>query len=107
MQTPYRAVAVLALAAGALGAAPARGAAPRLTLSPCTLPGVQGEARCGTWEVPENRSAPNGRKVSLRVAVLPATGGERAPDPIVPFAGGPGESAVESAGGIAYAHAAL
>ena len=108
MQPTHRAVAVLAVAAVAILACPrARAAAPRVKLSTCSIPGVAGDARCGTYEVPENRSAPQGRKVSLRVVVLPATGSDRLPDPVVDFAGGPGDSAVEEAAAVAQIHGSL
>ena len=71
-----------------------------LTLSPCEVPGIPGKAQCGRYEVFEDRAAGKGRKISLRIVVLPATGTERAPDPIVYIAGGPGSSAVEDAPGI-------
>jgi pimeloyl-ACP methyl ester carboxylesterase len=61
---------------------------------PCT--GVQVSlARCYRVSVPENRDAPNGRSIALRVVVLPATGADRAPDPIFPLAGGPGQAATD------------
>jgi len=67
--------------------------APRLSLTPCTLPGVpaSANARCGTLPVYENR-ATKGRRIELRVVVLPATGPNREPDPIFFIAGGPGSS---------------
>jgi len=73
----------------------------RLVLAACTLPGVGASehARCGTLSVYENRAA-KGRKIQLRVVVLPATGPAREPDPIFFIAGGPGSSIVEDAGGI-------
>jgi pimeloyl-ACP methyl ester carboxylesterase len=74
---------------------------PSITLSDCDVPGVQGKARCGTYEVFENRATRRGRKISLRVVVLPATGAERAPDPYFFLNGGPGVSSVEAAAGIA------
>ncbi|MEU2632486.1 alpha/beta hydrolase, partial [Kitasatospora sp. NPDC007106] len=49
-------------------------------------------ARCGTLTVPENRSRPGGRKITLAVAIVPAVQ-KRAPDPIVWLAGGPGDDA--------------
>ncbi|MES1240692.1 MAG: alpha/beta hydrolase [Acidobacteriota bacterium] len=52
------------------------------------------EARCGTYEVFENRAARTGRKIPLHVVVLPAAGPERLPDPFVYFAGGPGEASI-------------
>jgi pimeloyl-ACP methyl ester carboxylesterase len=69
-------------------------------LKPCTLDRVDGDARCGTFEVIEDRAARQGRRIGLRVAVLPATA-RTAPDPVIFFAGGPGDSAVGNAGYIA------
>ncbi len=57
--------------------------------------------RCGTYEVFEHREARSGRKIALKVVVLPATGPNPAPDPMVYFGGGPGESATEYASGLA------
>lgn len=51
-------------------------------------------ARCGTLTVPENRSRPKGRKITLSVAIVPAATRRPAPDPIVWFAGGPGDDAI-------------
>jgi pimeloyl-ACP methyl ester carboxylesterase len=85
---------LLTLPATAEDAPPPR---PRLALAPCHLPGVPDEARCGTWEVFENRDARAGRRIALNVAVLPATGPGRLPDPIVFFDGGPGEPSVPDA----------
>ena len=66
-------------------------------LKPCKVAGVSTPVRCGTYEVYENREARSGRKVGLKVIVLPATGKNRAPDPVVYFGGGPGESVTEYA----------
>lgn len=71
-------------------------AAETLHLAPCRLPGVPDEARCGTYEVFEDRDARSGRKIALNVAVLPAQGPDRLPDPIVFFDGGPGEPSLPS-----------
>jgi pimeloyl-ACP methyl ester carboxylesterase len=49
--------------------------------------------RCSIVTVPENRSLPAGRVIPIRVAVLPALGANRAADPIVVLAGGPGGAA--------------
>ena len=40
-------------------------------------------ARCGPLTVPENRAKPNGRTISLPVAILPAQSDANPPDPIV------------------------
>ncbi len=82
-------------------------AADRSWLTSCSLPGLEERALCGSYEVFENRAARSGRKIPLRVAVLPATGGAPAPDALVFFAGGPGASTVEAAAGLAFQLAEL
>ncbi|AZM87991.1 alpha/beta fold hydrolase [Streptomyces sp. W1SF4] len=54
-------------------------------------------ARCGTLTVPENRTEPDSRKITLGVAVVPAKAAEPRPDPVVWLAGGPGDDAVGEA----------
>lgn len=75
-----------------------RAQAPRPVLSPCRLQYISEEARCGTYEVFEDREAKRGRKIALKIAVLPALGPNPAPDPIFYLSGGPGSAAVEQAG---------
>jgi pimeloyl-ACP methyl ester carboxylesterase len=53
-------------------------------------------ARCGTLMVPEDRAGGADRELPIRVVVFPATGADRDPDPVVWFAGGPGDSAVDT-----------
>jgi pimeloyl-ACP methyl ester carboxylesterase len=74
---------------------------PKVELKPCTIPGLPPDARCGLYEVFENRAAKSGRKIPLQVVVLPATGPKRLPDPLVYFAGGPGASSINEAVGFA------
>jgi pimeloyl-ACP methyl ester carboxylesterase len=50
------------------------------------------QARCYRLSVPENRTNPT-RSISLRIAVVKATGPNRMPDPIFYLAGGPGQAA--------------
>lgn len=55
------------------------------------------EAQCTTFEVPEDRANPQGRKLALNIAWLaPEKAGDVLPDPVFFLAGGPGQSAVES-----------
>jgi pimeloyl-ACP methyl ester carboxylesterase len=85
------------IALGLFGtAAPAPAAEPphRPELTPCKQPGLPPEALCGTYEVFENRAARSGRKIPLQIVVVPATGPARLADPIVYFAGGPGEASI-------------
>src|SRR5688572_31448105 len=71
--------------------------APRsaIALAACRLPGVDIAARCGTHEVWEDREAKSGRRIALRVAIVPAKLRARDPDPIVILAGGPGQGRSE------------
>ena len=65
-----------------------------LTVKACTADGMP--ARCGTLIVPEDRLTGTGRMIPVRFVVIPATSPDKAPDPVVYFAGGPGDSAVEN-----------
>lgn len=66
-------------------------------LKPCSVPGVARVARCGSIKVPENPDLPASRQLEIHFMVIPAASGHAARDPIVPLAGGPGESAIELA----------
>jgi len=90
----------LLLARAASATVPVEGP-PRLSLTPCKVGGIEREVRCGRFEVYEDRAKRAGRKISLKVVVLPSTGPEHAADPVFIFEGGPGASAVESAAGEA------
>ena len=70
-------------------------------LKPCKPQRIEGDAKCGTLEVFENRATQNGRKIKLNILVLPASGQQREPDALFYFAGGPGSAATEDAPGIA------
>jgi pimeloyl-ACP methyl ester carboxylesterase len=67
-----------------------------LDFAPCTLPGSGSasavEAQCSTLSVPENRAEPEGRRIALAIAWVPATT-EAEPDPVFMLAGGPGQGA--------------
>jgi len=68
----------------------------RLTLKACRLPGLSSEARCGNFEVPENRSLKKGRVLSLYFAVIPAVAKPAKEDPLFILVGGPGQAATLS-----------
>lgn len=70
----------------------------KLALSPCNAPGFPSDALCGTYEVFENRATRTGRKIPLRVLVVPANEPNKKRDAITYFSGGPGASAVDAAG---------
>ena len=69
--------------------------APRraIALADCRLPKLPVAAQCGTLEVPENRDKPDGRKISIAIAVLPANTLNPRADPLFILAGGPGQAA--------------
>lgn len=74
----------------------------QLAFQPCTLDasftGGNLEGQCTTFEVPENPQAPQGRKIALNIAWLPATDeGSATEDPVFFLAGGPGQAASEHA----------
>lgn len=75
------------------------GLAAQLTepLSPCSLQGYDGSARCGSLEVDEDRARPDGRRIHIRVAVLPHTGEGSVAAPLAVLAGGPGQAATSLA----------
>lgn len=80
-------------------------------LKPCELPqphsGLSTAAWCAPYEVPEDRSNPQGRKITLRLAVVRSSAQVPAEDMLAFIAGGPGQSAAESYPAIAAAMAPL
>jgi len=72
----------------------------RIEFNNCSLslPGTSltASARCGSLEVAENPADPDGKKISLNIAIAPATGKAIEPDPVFFFAGGPGQAATET-----------
>lgn len=69
-------------------------------MTPCVVQGevpVKAEVAgfCGTLSIPEDRSKPDGRRIDLRVAVVPALHGVAQPDPLFAIAGGPGDAATQ------------
>src|SRR5690606_21526608 len=69
----------------------------RIEFTPCSLSaGAESvEAQCASFSVPEDHDAPEGRRIDLALALLPAKG-QVEPDPVVMIAGGPGQSALET-----------
>lgn len=93
--------AVLGVAGVLAGsAAMAQEAAPSLTLKPCRLRGVEHDAQCGVLRRPLDPARADGPQIDLHVAVLPAIARNKKPDPVLFFAGGPGQSAIELAGPV-------
>jgi pimeloyl-ACP methyl ester carboxylesterase len=86
-----RLVVVLAIAVAACGNE--TGSKRSLALADCRLPNLSTAAQCGTLEVPEDRSKPDGRRIKIFAAVLPANTVSPRDDPLVVLAGGPGQAA--------------
>ena len=64
----------------------------------CEIADVPGGARCGAYEVFENRVTKRGRKIALNIVMLPALSARRQPDALFILAGGPGQAATDNAG---------
>jgi len=82
-----------------------------ISLTPCEVPGpnpsTKDKARCGTFEVFEDRDLKSGRKIALKIVVYPATGSNKAADPLFYIPGGPGSSATEDAPYVAQQSAKI
>lgn len=73
-----------------------------IELEPCHIDNYRQEVLCGSHRVPENRGAAEqesetGRHIEIHFAVLPAVDETADPDPLVLFAGGPGQAAMDMA----------
>src|SRR4030095_1957325 len=77
--------------------AAASAAASRVTLTPCRVEGVKQELRCGIYNVFENRRSRTGRKLPLKIVLIPARQPHPDQGPVFYMAGGPGETATELA----------
>jgi pimeloyl-ACP methyl ester carboxylesterase len=71
-----------------------------LSLENCHLKGIKSQVQCGTLQVPENYSLPEGEKISVNFAVLPAIDSSQNKTPLMFLAGGPGQASVELAAHI-------
>ena len=60
-------------------------------------PPIAARARCGTLEVPEDRTRSGGRNIALNLMIIPATGAVRLP-PLFDLEGGPGLPSTHSVG---------
>jgi pimeloyl-ACP methyl ester carboxylesterase len=90
---------IVTLSAALLGAGVATAdlATPSLELAPCRIEDPGGArsaaARCGHLSVAENPDAPDGRRIELYVAVVPALHVHAQADALTVIAGGPGAAA--------------
>jgi pimeloyl-ACP methyl ester carboxylesterase len=79
---------------------PALAAESRPGLKPCRLQGLENDAWCGVLQRPLDPAQPQGKLVDIHYAVIPALARNRKPDPVLFFAGGPGQSAMDLAGPV-------
>ena len=71
---------------------------PTFEPAPCAFPVPSGYSpECGYLIVPENRSRPDTRQISLHVAIFRNRSGIPTLDPVVKLAGGPGSSGLNTA----------
>ncbi len=92
-----KALFLMVLAAAAW---PALAAESRPGLKPCRLQGLENDAWCGVLQRPLDPAQPQGKQVDIHYAVIPALARNRKPDPVLFFAGGPGQSASDLAGPV-------
>ncbi|HVZ33802.1 MAG TPA: alpha/beta fold hydrolase [Polyangiaceae bacterium] len=72
-------------------------------LTSCRLEGLGVEARCGSLSELEDRAQPDGRRIELHFAVVPALSARPQPDPLFILVGGPGQAATQAGGPIVRA----
>ncbi len=64
----------------------------------CYVDGIDEKVRCGSISVPENPNKQDGRKIDIQYVILPAIKNAEPGKALLGIAGGPGQSAIESAG---------
>lgn len=64
---------------------------------PCYVDSIADRLRCGSIEVAENPQQPEGRKIDIHYAVIPAIKNIHPTEAFLAIAGGPGQSAIDSA----------
>lgn len=90
---------LLAASVGLLTGAPsAQAARPTFDARPCEADAAAAGARCGVVYVPENHAKPRGRKIGLKVIVLPANGTVAKGRAQYDLEGGPGFAATDFLG---------
>jgi pimeloyl-ACP methyl ester carboxylesterase len=91
--------ATVALVAGLLGAGCVPASAPLVSarLHPCASTEGPTDGYCGGLDVYEDREAASGRRIRLKIVVLPSISSDVHADPLVFLAGGPGQAAAQMA----------
>jgi pimeloyl-ACP methyl ester carboxylesterase len=70
-----------------------------IQLTPCRVPQSAEPVLCGTHSVFENRAAQTGRRIALKIVVIPARGPSPVADPVFVLVGGPGFGAASTVNG--------
>jgi pimeloyl-ACP methyl ester carboxylesterase len=94
----FATIATLWAASANSDRATASAATSRVTLTPCHVEDVKEELRCGVYNVFENRRSRTGRKLPLKIVLIPARQPHPDQGPVFYMAGGPGETATELTG---------
>ena len=89
--SPWRTAGVALLV---LACAPALRAQTDAVTTPCRVPGLANEVRCGVLRRPLDAARPGGPQIDIHYMVVPAVARRRLPDPVFLLAGGPGQSAI-------------
>src|SRR5262245_23928574 len=63
----------------------------------CHIDGFETAVRCVSLTVPLDYAEPDGTKITITAAIVPATTARPAKDPLVVLAGGPGQAATSMA----------
>lgn len=104
MPRPHHVAALLALVLALPLAARELPPGSPIDLESCPIPGRDGETMsCGRLEVWENRQSESGRRITINLVLLEATGEHAAISPLVLIAGGPGQAATTFAPFVADA----
>lgn len=69
----------------------------QIAFAECRLPKLDSIVQCAEFTVPENYTDPQGRKIKLHIARLPANTRTPHADPLLLLAGGPGQAASDLA----------
>ena len=108
---PQHLIPALFAAWVACASAPAAPRSAALVLEPCRIEHPSKltaiAAECGTLAVPENPARPEGRRIALHIARVPAVNRRKLPDPLFVIAGGPGMAATDFYAGVAPAFARI
>ncbi len=104
MRPMHRVLAALAAVGCVLPALAADDSAaavvPDRTPAPCRVAGVPQAVLCGSVTRPLDAARADGPRIAVHYVVVPATAPAKRPDPVLFFAGGPGQSAIALVGQV-------